>query len=146
MPSIAGSTAEYFTDTMKAFKSGERKATVMGRVAKGYSDEDIGKMAGYFSQQKAVGMKQSFDRTDAALGKKLHDEYCEKCHEDGGRNNEEGPVLSGQSKLYLTYSMEDFKMSHREGPKKMSKKVKSMVEKHGKGGVDAVLNYYASQQ
>jgi len=146
MPSIAGMTEENFNDTMKAFKSGERKATIMDRVAKGYSDEEIARMAAYFSKQKSVPQKQSYDSGLAAQGSGLHEEYCEKCHEDNGRNNEEGAILAGQSKLYLTHSMADFKAKHRDTPKKMSKKVKAMVDKHGAGSIEAVLNFYASQQ
>ena len=36
---------------MQAFKSGQRKATVMHQHAKGYSDEEIEKMASYFAAQ-----------------------------------------------------------------------------------------------
>jgi sulfide dehydrogenase cytochrome subunit len=37
---------------MKAFKSGERPATLMDRIAKGYTDEEIEAMAKYFAEIK----------------------------------------------------------------------------------------------
>jgi sulfide dehydrogenase cytochrome subunit len=37
---------------MKAFRSGERKATVMNRIARGYSDPQLEAMAAYFSAQR----------------------------------------------------------------------------------------------
>jgi sulfide dehydrogenase cytochrome subunit len=37
---------------LKAFRSGERPSTVMGRLAKGYSDAEIDALAAYFSQLK----------------------------------------------------------------------------------------------
>lgn len=51
-PSIAGTSKEYFIQTMNDFKSGDRPSTIMMRIAKGYSDEDIALMADYFSKIK----------------------------------------------------------------------------------------------
>jgi len=146
IPTIAGADPEYFVETMQAFKSGDRKATVMDRVAKGYSDEQITAMANYFAAQKPVPMNQSFSADKAKLGARLHDDYCEKCHEDGGTNTEASALLAGQSMLYLKYSMEDFKAGHREVPKKMSKQVRKMLDEHGPSSIEAVLNFYGSQQ
>jgi sulfide dehydrogenase cytochrome subunit len=36
---------------MLAFRSGKRSGTVMNRIAKGYSDEDIELLAGYLATQ-----------------------------------------------------------------------------------------------
>lgn len=146
IPSLAGATPEYFTETMKAFKSGARKATVMDRVAKGYSDEEITAMAGYFAKQPLIPMKQSFVEAKAASGKKLHDKYCEKCHEEGGKKSEDGGILAGQSMLYLAYSMEDFQKGDREMPKKMKTKLDELLKDKGHAGLDAVLHFYGSQK
>lgn len=145
-PSIAGNSEEYFIDSMKAFKSGERKATVMDRIAKGYSDDEIAKMASYFAKQPMKPMKQAYSASMAEMGKKLHEESCNKCHEDGGKKADDGGILAGQSLIYMQHSMEDFKAGSREAPKKMRKRVKNVVDKHGQKGIDALLNYYASQQ
>lgn len=51
-PSIAGLEASYIESAMKGFKNGERPATVMNRIAKAYSDEDIKLMASYFAALK----------------------------------------------------------------------------------------------
>jgi len=48
---LAGMDKTEFTNQMKSFKSGLRKVTVMHQLAKGYSDEEIEKMAAYFSSQ-----------------------------------------------------------------------------------------------
>ena len=146
IPSIAGNTEEYFTETMEAFKSGERKSTVMGRIAKGYSSEEIKKMAKFFASKPAVPMAQEFDAQKAALGAKLHKESCNKCHEDGGKSGEEDPILAGQSMLYLQYSMADFKNKDRKPVKKMSKKVKEVLDKHGPEGLEALIHYYGSHK
>ena len=146
IPSIAGNSAEYFTETMEAFKSGDRKSTVMGRIAKGYSSEEIQKMAEFFASKPLQPMTQSFDPAKAALGADIHKESCNKCHKDGGRSGEEDPILAGQSMLYLQYSMADFKNKDREPDEKMSKKVREVIEKHGTDGLEALIHYYGSRK
>ena len=107
-PNIAGMSKAYFVGAMLSYKYGkdvekigaaakklgldpddieghERLATVMDRIAKGYSDEDIGMLADYFGAKPAVAAAQGFDAALAARGKAVHDKACEKCHEDGGR-------------------------------------------------------------
>lgn len=51
IPSIAGRPAQTIERALKAFRSGERAATVMDRHAKGYSDEEIRLIAEYFAAQ-----------------------------------------------------------------------------------------------
>jgi cytochrome c553 len=36
---------------MRAFRSGERPATVMNRIAKGFSDDEIGAIADWLARQ-----------------------------------------------------------------------------------------------
>ena len=145
-PSLAGISKEYFIETMQAFKDGSRKATVMDRIAKGYTDVHLKTMADYFSVQPLKPMKQTVAQAKASTGKQLHRQYCEKCHEDGGRKSDDGGILAGQSMLYLTYSMQDFKAGDREAPKKMRAKVREMLQEHGQGAVESVIHYYGSQQ
>ena len=52
MPSLAGQQKAYIVDQMKAFRDGKRPATIMHQLAKGYSDEQIVAIAGYFAAQK----------------------------------------------------------------------------------------------
>lgn len=51
-PVLAGIPREQFVTTFKEFASGTRKATVMHRHAKGYTDPEIELLADYFSAQK----------------------------------------------------------------------------------------------
>lgn len=160
-PSIGGINKEYFLEIMKEYKKGEVPSTIMGRIAKGYSDEELEKMAGFFNSKKFVPAKQKFDDKLAKQGQKLHDKYCEKCHEEGGKaltapkkkeaksdedSSDEYQILAGQWTPYLRWQMADFIAGSREMPKKMKQKVDQLREKDGDASVDAVLNYYASQQ
>ena len=47
IPSIAGMSAEYFNTVMKEYKDGTRYGTIMNRIAKGYSDEEIEERFGH---------------------------------------------------------------------------------------------------
>ena len=51
-PVLAGLSKAYFVNQMKDFKSGARPSTVMHHHAKGYSDEEFGKLADFFAEQK----------------------------------------------------------------------------------------------
>lgn len=161
-PSIAGSNKDYFVEIMKEYRKGEVPSTIMGRIAKGYSDAEIEKMAGFFNSKKFVPAKQKFDDKLAKKGEKLHDKYCEKCHENGGKipgepkkkgekekdedSSDEYQLLAGQWTPYLRWQMADFVAGTREMPKKMKQKVDQLREKDGDAGVDALLSFYASQQ
>lgn len=52
IPSIKGLPSSYLISAMKAFKSEKRKGTVMNRIAKGYTDEEIELMAKHFENTK----------------------------------------------------------------------------------------------
>ena len=146
-PTIGGLSTEYFVEVMQGFKSGEVKSTVMDRIATGYSDEEIKLMADYFGAKPYVMAKQDFDAGLVEKGAKLHDKYCEKCHADGGTSKEDDSgLLAGQWMPYLDWAMADFVAGDREMPKKMKKKVNKMISKEGDAGMQALLNYYASQQ
>jgi sulfide dehydrogenase cytochrome subunit len=51
--SLAGMPRDAIVRTMQEFKSGARPATIMQQLAKGYSDEQIALIAGWFAAQKA---------------------------------------------------------------------------------------------
>jgi len=51
IPSINGKSAEFIFESLKAFKADTRPSTVMGRHAKGYSDEELRRIAEFFSKQ-----------------------------------------------------------------------------------------------
>lgn len=141
-PTIAGQPAAYIEDSMKQFKSGERPSSIMGRLAKAYSDEDIKAMAIYFGEQKFGRTKQPTNAAMVAKGKKVHANSCEKCHEDNGRKPDDGGVLAGQWSEYLQINMNDFMAKTRPMPKKMAAKLEGL----SKEDVDALIHFYASQQ
>ncbi len=168
-PSIAGLSKNYIIASMLSYKHidnldhaqdivDERKnlddvvilkrsATIMTRIAKAYSIEEIEKLADYFSSQKITLAVQDSDKDQAKKGEKLHDRYCEKCHEEGGiKPDDDVGLLAGQWQDYLRNSMHDFRNSDREMPKKMRNKIDKMVKKKGANSIEALIQYYASQK
>ena len=49
---LAGLPKDYIVTQMKAFATGQRPATIMHQLAKGYSDTQIEQIASYFAAQK----------------------------------------------------------------------------------------------
>ncbi|MCG8013350.1 MAG: cytochrome c4, partial [Candidatus Thiodiazotropha weberae] len=143
-PSIAGMDPEVFIDAMQGYKFDERNSTIMNRIAKGYNEEQIKSMAWFFAKQSLRLSPQKHDVEMAKLGAKLHDEHCEKCHEDGGRPGDAG-TLAGQWMPYLHYTMEDFIDGRREYPRKMKRKVDAAIEAEGDQAIPALIHYYGSQ-
>ena len=143
-PSIAGISKDYMIEAMEEYRKGERPSTIMQRIAKGYTEEEVKLMADFFAGKKAmVVANQKADAKLAKKGAKVHKKLCEKCHEDGGRSAEDDAgILAGQMMPYLTYTFEDFHSGARHMPKKMKKKMKKLK----KGDAEALVNYYGSQK
>ncbi len=164
-PSIGGLSKTYFINAMLAYKYGKdeakieaavkglnlkaddfdvlpRSATVMDRLAKGYSDADIVRMADYFAARPFASGAQKTDPKLAARGKQVHEDACEKCHENGGRKADEAGRLAGQWMPYMKNAVTDFNGGHREMPKKMRAKMQELKD----GDFQALLHFYASQK
>ena len=52
IPSIHGKSAQFIATSLREFRDGTRSSTVMGRHAKGYSDEEIELIAKHFAGLK----------------------------------------------------------------------------------------------
>ena len=143
MPSLAGQSKVFFVDAMKKFKSGEREATVMGRLAKGYTDDQIVAMAGFFARQKPQHQSTAVDPALVAKGKTIYDNTCKRCHLENGREFEDDtPVVAGQWLKYLQVQMDEFNSGKRKMSEKKAEKVKSL----SRADWEAVAHFYASQK
>lgn len=146
MPSLAGLDERYFVKTMQDFKSGARPSTIMGRLARGYSDNELKALADFFSAQEWVSAKAEFDPKLAKEGQKIHQESCETCHEQGGAVNgsKDTPRIAGQWRPYLynlLVDLHDIKRSSTQ-PLKMRQRVQKLSQEE----IEALSHYYASQQ
>ncbi|MDJ0739426.1 MAG: c-type cytochrome [Gammaproteobacteria bacterium] len=151
-PNLAGMSAVYFIDSMTAFKnlekgawSGEdaRPATIMNRIAKGYTDEQIEAMAEYFAAMPVYKADVPHDAAKAKKGAAVYDKACSKCHdENGALADDDSGILAGQWLPWMQYSMQDFISGNREMPKKMKKEVKKLSDEE----IEASLHFFASQK
>ena len=72
----------------------------------------------------------------------MHEEHCEQCHEQGGTVADLGPRLAGQWLPYLRTSLKFVPTGEHLVPPAME----SVVTGLGLDDIDAILQYYASQQ
>lgn len=143
MPSIGGQSEAYLKQTMMQWKSGERASATMGRLIKGYSDEQIAALAKYFSAKPWTPVSQKVSAVALKEGKDVT-ERCETCHGVTGSkpDDEQTPKLHGQWAKYLElellkYRDDGFQMTH----KKMLKNARKLDD----AGVMTSADYYAGQ-
>jgi sulfide dehydrogenase cytochrome subunit len=141
MPSLAGQSKSAIVDAMKKFRSGERPSTVMGRLAKGYTDAQIDAMGEFFSKQKFHPTTQLVDAKKVKRGGDLQESNCGRCHLDDGKDGKDDtPLMASQWLPYLQMQMEMYLTGKRKMPEKMEEKVKPL----SKEDLDALLHFYAS--
>ena len=141
MPSLASQSKTAIVDAMKKFKSGERPSTVMGRLAKGYTDAEFDAMAEFFSKQKFHPTTQTVDAAKVKRGAELQEANCSRCHlEDGKEGKDDTPVMASQWLTYMQMQMDLYQSGVRKMPEKMAEKVKPL----SKQDLEALLHFYAS--
>jgi cytochrome subunit of sulfide dehydrogenase len=143
MPSLASQSESSIVEAMLKFKSGERSSTIMGRLAKGYSDEQIKALGGFFAKQKLHVTQQVTDKAKVAQATKIQEKSCGRCHLDEGKDGKDDtPVMASQWLPYLQIQMDLYTSGHRKMPDKMAEKVKEL----SKQDLDALMHFYAAQK
>lgn len=141
MPSLAGQSKEAIVVAMQKFKSGERPSTVMGRLAKGYTDADFAAMGAFFAGQKLHPTQQALNSARVARGASLQEANCSRCHlEEGKEGKDDTPAMASQWLPYLQMQMALYLEGKRKMPEKMAEKVKPLSV----DDLEALLHYYAS--
>jgi len=143
MPSLANQSVWAITDAMLAYKSGERSSTIMGRLAKGYTDEQITAMAEFFAKQKLYATDQKVDKAKVARAAKLEKKTCGRCHLDQGKDGKDNtPVIASQWLPYLQIQKELYDSGKRKMPEKMAEKFQETSQQD----LDALVHFYAAQK
>ena len=141
MPSLASQSKTAIVEAMKKFKNGERPSSIMGRLAKGYSDAEIDMIGEFFSKQKFHPTSQQIDPAKVKKGADLQEANCSRCHLDDGKDGKDDtPVMASQWLPYLQMQMQLYESGKRKMPEKMAEKVKPL----SKEDLDALLHFYAS--
>lgn len=143
MPSLASQSKTAIVEAMKKFKSGERPSSIMGRLAKGYTDKDFEAMGEFFSKQKFHATSQVTDAAKVKKGADLQEANCSRCHLDEGKDGKDDtPVMASQWLPYLQMQMDLYLSGKRKMPEKMAEKVKPL----SKEDLDALIHFYAAQK
>lgn len=145
MPSIAGFDRRYLARVMREFSTGTRHSTIMGRVMKGYTPQQINLLASYYAEQSWEDFP--VERRDPALfgtGQRLHQALCEECHEEGGRyQDRDMPRVAGQAPDYLLMQL----FARRDRPEGMQQpaRMRRALEGLSDDELHALAHYIASQ-
>jgi sulfide dehydrogenase cytochrome subunit len=141
-PNIAGLPADYFIKVMRAYQQGERIATVMGRIARGYSSQEIARMAGYFAALPRRSTRlQGVDWVAVRFGQRLHSRYCGECHDSQDKG---APRLQGQHSAYLRWTLHDYVLGANRTGNGMQRQLTRLIRAEGKAGLEALLAYYSA--
>jgi sulfide dehydrogenase cytochrome subunit len=147
MPTIAGLDSGYLYAVMSDYKSGLRRSTIMGRIMKGYTEQEIHAIAGFFAAQPWASATRAGAQTQAKAVKKgqaIHEKLCQTCHDDGGREqDDESPRLAGQWAGYTRYALDSCRgQGERCKPRKMGERVKQLSNAE----IEALASFYESEQ
>lgn len=122
-PKLAGQHEQYTARQLSLFKKGERKATVMGGMVAGLSEEDMSNLGAYYASQKTS--TGSADEKLVELGKSIYQggvnkmkiPACMSCHGVAGKGNPLSgyPVLAGQHSAYTEAVLKDFRSGATNG-------------------------------
>ncbi len=142
MPSIAGLPVKYLTEVMMEWKKGERFSTTMGRLIKGYSDDEINALAKHFAALPWKPVPQQLKAKWIKEGSFIVDR-CSKCHGETGAepDDDETPRIDGQWAKYielqlLAYRDKDVKLPHE--------KMRKTTMKLSEDEVGYMTHYFAS--
>jgi len=143
MPSIGGLPEAYLKNVMLEWKTGARYSATMGRLIKGYSDEQIAALAAFFAKKPWTPSAQTTDPKLVALGKKVS-ARCASCHgETGASSDGETPSLNGQWALYMELELKKYRDDAVAMPNKQMRKA---AQKLSEEEVNAAAAFYASQK
>ncbi len=144
MPSIGGQSEAYLKTILLQWKSGERYSATMGRLIKGYSDEELAALAHYFSQQTWTPVVEKLDPDLVKKGKGKAMALCAGCHGATGSEpmDDETPKLNGQAAQYMELELMKYRDASLTMPSKTMRKVSMKLKDED---LAAIAQYFGSQ-
>jgi sulfide dehydrogenase cytochrome subunit len=146
-PVIAGLAKPYLSQTMMNYKNGARHSTIMGRIAKGYTPQEIDAMAHFYASQPWQNGKEEVDGSLVDKGRQLHmTRGCMGCHGPNGISpSPTTPRLAGQYSKYLVIQMKDYQDASKAIPP-TAMPMRMMLGGLGDADLRALAAFYASQR
>ena len=143
-PSIGGQSADYLNKVMLEQRKGDRYSSVMGRLLKNYTDEEIAALADYYSKQEWIAATQEKELRLVMRGKRVHNMVCKKCH--GAKDNkakDESLRLAGQWAGYIQIVLNRYADPKYKRPSdEMAEAVNSLTPED----IEAVAHFVASNK
>ena len=128
---------------MHAYRHGGRFGTIMDRLVQAYDDDQINKLADYFSRQPYPMQKQTTDWRLVDRGRRLHRRYCKECHGGVTQQPDDGvPLLHGRWMDYLRWTLRDYLIGINQGDEEMAGQLAGLMRNHGRDGLEALIHYY----
>jgi cytochrome c553 len=123
-PRIAGQSAVYLSEQLRAFSSGVRRNAIMTSVAKGLSEDDISDVAAYYAGTTApfLPLADKANQAVIAQGERLAKTGnaakgipgCFNCHgADGAGQPPTIPYLGGQYGHYISFELKMWQLGFR---------------------------------
>jgi cytochrome c553 len=108
VPNLAGQNPVYIIDQFKRFEDNRRQDFMMGGLAKNFTEEDMIKMAIYYSRMrpKTAGGGRADLR---AKGKQIFSQICVGCHGADGKGQEGYAMIAGQRPDYVVQMLKTFR-------------------------------------
>ena len=153
-PNIAGQSATYTVNQLKAFKDGLRSDPLMTTQATLLSDEDMRDIAVYFESLPKAAMAVT-DASMVAKGQALYRggdsdagvAACMACHGPTGRGNPAAgyPAISGQHATYAAKQLRDFAAGTRQSDGK-TRVMRDIAARLDSDDIDAISSYMQGLQ
>ena len=110
VPMLGNQHKDYLVAALKAYRSGERAHPTMRAHAANLSDQDISKIADYFSSFRLDDSKQA--NSDVKMIEEAN--ACVGCHgPDGNSLVPSFPKIAGQYQDYLLHALKSYKNGNR---------------------------------
>ena len=110
VPMLGNQHKDYLVAALKAYRSGERAHPTMRAQAANLSDQDISKIADYFSSFRLDDSKQA--NSDVKMIEEAN--ACVGCHgPDGNSIVPTFPKIAGQYQDYLLHALKSYKNGNR---------------------------------
>lgn len=110
VPMLGNQHKDYLVAALKAYRSGERAHPTMRAQAANLSDQDISKIADYFSSFRLDDSKQA--NSDVKMIEEAN--ACVGCHgPDGNSLVPSFPKIAGQYQDYLLHALKSYKNGSR---------------------------------
>lgn len=149
-PSLAGQSAPYIVQQLKAFKAGERQDPLMTPMAMPLSDKDMEDLGAYYAQQRSNGALEA-EPSKVEEGQRLYRggdpvgniAACTACHGPNGKGMAAAgyPSLQGQHATYVVKQLKAYRAGTRTTDQSNGRMMRDVAARLTDAQIEAVAQY-----